>query len=813
MELPPEARAAHVASATASDPDLRHRVIQLLAAHESTGRIFERPLLQQLAPSDLPEGPTLAGRTLGPYRVTRELGAGGMGTVYEAVRADDQFTKRVAIKTLRPGADSAAMLHRFQRERRIQAALAHPNIATLLDAGITGDGIPYIVLEYIDGLPIDEYAEANRLDLPARLDLFRQVAGAVQHAHGQLVVHRDLKPSNILVSPEGVVKLLDFGISKLLGDTADQTATEGGRAFTAAYASPEQIRGEPTSTATDIYSLGVVLYRLLTGRVPFPIDAGAPAAAWARICEEPPAPPSSVATQEAAVSSGLGTRKRLGRALRGELDAIVLMALRKEPDRRYPTADAMGEDILNHLRGLPVHARPDSAGYRIRKLIGRNRLAAAALALAFLAMAGGTGVSLWQARAARRQAAIAEAERRTAQGVSGFLQDIFASADPSWAGRGLGAEATIREAIDQAAARIDVDLADEPAVAEALHRQMVSSYVALRRIEEGKFHARRVLDLQRSREAPGLVIARSLHDLAQLYRTGGQLDSAAAALQESYRLFEVAGLPEVEDLALTLNERALLALERGDPRAAERDMSRALAIAEKVGSADRVLAIGNSNLGVLRENLGETSGAEEAFRRAELFHARAGSGDSYERGTNLNNLATILVTRGRPGEAEAVMREARAIWDRTVGPDHPIQGLGRFTLARIQVALEQPALALVTIREGREILRSLPPDHRDHSRGDVLEAMALLALDRLPEAEQSARRALATRLTAYPAADWRVAEAEGALGRVLAGQNRLEEARAVLTRSHQSFRAAWGPDHPTTFEIRQALAAVGAPPL
>jgi serine/threonine-protein kinase len=607
------------------------------------------------------------------------------------------------------------------------------------------------------------------------------------------------------------VKLLDFGISKLLGDTTDQTATEGAGAFTTAYASPEQIRGQPISTATDVYFLGVVLYRLLAGRVPFEGDGATPTAVWSRICEEPPAPPSTVATLEAAASMGLGGPSRLRRALRGELDAIVLMALRKEPERRYPSADALGEDLHHHLRGLPVQARPDSAGYRIRKLVERNRLATVALGFAFLAMVGGTGVSLWQARVARRQAAIAESERRTAQGVSEFLQDIFASADPSWAGRGLGADATIREAIDQAAARIDIDLADQPAVAEALHRQMVSIYAALNRTVEGKAHAQRALALQQGRQAPGPTIARTLQDIGMLYRLERRLDSATSYVESAYRLFEAARFPDTEDLAITLNEMALLAWERGDYPAAEANLTRAVELAEKVGSEDRLLAVGSSNLGVMREGMGKIAGAEEAFRRAEFFHGRAAGGETAARGSNLNNLAVNLVIRGKPEEAEVVMREAVAVWNRTLGPEHRSVGIGSFTMARIQNALGRPDEALAVIQAGRNILRGVPLDHPDQSRGDVQEAAALLALGRLPEAEQRARRALATRLAVYPPTDWRVAEAEGALGRVLAARNSLEEARILLTRSHQSFRAAWGADHPTTIEIRKALLAMGVP--
>ncbi|MEZ4457747.1 MAG: serine/threonine-protein kinase [Gemmatimonadales bacterium] len=481
---PPGERDDFLRSAVPDDPELRAEVASLLAAHDAPDELFDRPLPERFGATRA--AASLIGRDLGAYRITREIGRGGMGTVYEAVRADDQFAKRVAIKMLRSGIDSATALRRFRREQEIQAALAHPNIATLLDAGATDEGAPYLVLEYVDGVPLDVYADRHRLPLAARLDLIRQVIQAVQHAHRQLVVHRDLKPSNILVTADGVVKLLDFGISKLLDDTAGHTTTDGSSGFTTAYASPEQLKGEAVSTATDVYSLGTVLFRLLTGRHPFEIDDLTPVAAWKTICEEEPRPPSAVATAAAAAAMGYPGPERLRRALQGELDAIVLMALRKEPGRRYSTADALGEDLLNYLKGLPVQARPDSPGYRLGKLVRRNRLAAAALALAFVAMGSGTAVALWQAREARASAAAADQERLTAQRVSTFLQSVFSSADASWRGRGAGRgpNASILEVVDAAAGRVDAELGGDPAVAEALEQTLVSIYRSLGQSEK-----------------------------------------------------------------------------------------------------------------------------------------------------------------------------------------------------------------------------------------------------------------------------------------------------------------------------------------
>ena len=722
LEQPAAERDAFVHEATPHDDELRHEVLSLLEAHHDTGGLFSDAYPGGVA-LDLPlAGESLVGRTLGAYRVVREIGHGGMGTVYEAERADDQFRKRVAIKTLRYGRASADVLARFANERQIQGALAHPNIATLLDAGVTDGHVPFLVLEFVDGEPIDAYCSARQLPLTARLDLFLQVVNAVQHAHRQLVVHRDLKPSNILVTSDGVVKLLDFGISKLIDETPDHLATAGVRAFTTAYASPEQIRGEPVSTATDVYSLGVVLYRLVTGRTPFDTEHTTSAAAFTAICETDPAAPSAVVTAESAAAMGFDSADRLRRALTGELDAIILMALRKEPARRYATADAMGEDVLDHLRGRPVQAQPDSIGYRVRKLVGRNRLATAAVVVAFVAMGAGTSVALWQARVARRalvvaetQTALAVQDRRTAERVSAFLQQMFSAADRSWAGGSPGPNTSIAEVIDAAAERVDRDLADEPAVAEALHRSLESIYTALRDTEKGTVHSRRVLALMKARGAPGVEIARGLHDLGALQFLAGERDSALATLEASYALFEQAGFPETEDFSLTLNQLGLTLWDMGRPLEAEPFLTRALDVRTAVLGNDVVAAIISSNVGLIRDAQGDLAGAEAFHRKAEAIYATLRDREYFEHGYNLNNLAVVLMFRGQLPEAEQTMEQALAVLTRILGPEHVVVGLGRLNLARIALAGGRPDEALTRLR-AREGAAACPAPHARRHR-------------------------------------------------------------------------------------------------
>lgn len=816
LELPPLERAGYLLEAVPHDASLRAEVLELIEAHNDTGSLLSRAHLGDIgfSPSSI-RATQLVGHTLGAYRVTREIGHGGMGTVYEAERADDQFNKRVAIKTLRYDRGSADVLERFARERQIQAALAHPNIATLLDAGVTNDNVPYIVLEYIDGLPIDVYCQTNRLSLSARLDLFLQVVKAVQHAHRQLVVHRDLKPSNILVTNTGVVKLLDFGISKLINDSADLTATAGPRAFTTAYASPEQIRGEPVSTASDVYSLGVVLYRLLTGKNPFDLEHTTSSAAWAIICESEPTAPSAAVTESAATAMGFNSPAKLSAALKGELDAVVLMALRKEPDRRYATVDAMGEDVLNHLRGRPVQARPDSTGYRVRKLVSRNRLATAAVVVAFVAMGVGTSVALWQLRAAQRSSTHAETQRllavqqsRTAERVSSFLQGMFSAADKSWAGQSPGPGTTIAEVVDAAAARVDRDLANEPAVAEALHHILESIYTALQQVEKGKHHSTRVLELMRSRNASGVEIARGLHDLGALYFLGGKRDSALIVLRESYALFEAAGFPETEDFSLTLNQLGLSLWDAGRPAEAEPFLTRALNVRRKVIGEDVVAAIIGSNLGLIRDARGDLDGAEQWHRYADVIYETLGPRKYFEHGFNLNNLAMVLLLKGELAEAESNMRKSLAIMTQVLGPNHVSVGLGNMNLARIQLAQGKPNDAMKSLQYGASLIKHLPENHTDVARKDTYEADILLALGRTAEAEQHARHALRVRNDAYPAGDWRIAETQGILGRIRLAQGAVQEGRTLLRESADSFRNAFGAEHPRTKAMENAAASM-----
>ncbi len=406
VELTGAERAQFLERECAGNTELRAEVGSLLAADADLSRFIENPILS-IPPEIFPDATTeLAGQQLGSYRIVREIGRGGLGKVYLAERADDAYRKEVAIKLIRRGLDTEDILSRFRNERQILAQLDHPNIARLIDGGTTADGLPYFVMEYVPGQTLLEFCDARQLDTTARLQLFRQICAAVSYAHQNLVIHRDLKPSNILVTEDGGPKLLDFGIAKLL--TSDEEALTqtipGLRVMTPEYASPEQVKGGRITTSSDVYSLGVVLYELLTGQKPYRLTSRSAEDIAHAITEQEPERPSTALRHDSRSTI------HESRSLKGDLDRIVLMALRKEPERRYSSAAALADDIERHLTGLPVVAHQDTFTYRASKFVRRHKAGALATALILLAIFAGMTGTLWQSRQAHLQRA--QAERR-----------------------------------------------------------------------------------------------------------------------------------------------------------------------------------------------------------------------------------------------------------------------------------------------------------------------------------------------------------------------------------------------------------------
>jgi serine/threonine protein kinase len=488
LERPEMDRAAYLRVVCAGDDPLRKEVETLLSSHRESTQFLEKPAadlnrvlissgtLQTLGyVPENEEGEYQPGYRVGPYQLEKRIGRGGMGSVWLANRFDREFKMKVAVKLVKRGMDTQEILRRFRIERQLLAGLEHTNIARLIDGGSTAEGLPYLVMEYVEGLRIDQFCENHQISITDRLKLFRDVCSAVQYAHQHLVVHRDIKASNILVAADGTPKLLDFGIAKLIHTefstlAAAETRPEF-RPMTLEYASPEQVRGESITTATDVYSLGVLLYKLLTMKFPYGVDPHNHAAVQHAICNSEPIRPSSVIltdaksaipqpTQKIEIGSEtrLKARQRLRKKLSGDLDMIVLKALRKEPAKRYASVEQFSEDVRRYLEGRPVLARSDTFGYRWGKFLRRNWAAVTAAALLAIALAAGAVVSAWYAREAGRERALAQSQFVTAQEAAVHQQSELMGAlfelGKLQASRGdlASALATYRRALDAARA-------------------------------------------------------------------------------------------------------------------------------------------------------------------------------------------------------------------------------------------------------------------------------------------------------------------------------------------------------------------------
>jgi eukaryotic-like serine/threonine-protein kinase len=681
------------------DGELRREVEELLSAHTDADEVLWS--LARRARVPIAGAPTdffAEGRRLGAYRLLRQIGQGGMGAVYVAERADGEFEKQVAIKLLPLGLSTGTARERFLAERQILAQLEHPGIARLLDAGIADDGTPFFVMEYVEGELIDRFCERRNLGIVDRIDLFLQVCAAVEYAHRNLIVHRDLKPGNILVTPEGAVKLLDFGIAKVLDAEAVSGTTalthQAGRPMTVAYASPEQVRGEPITTATDVYALGVLLYQLLAGRAPYEVEGLPPADLELLICTQEPIAPSAAVRARAAepgsdpvpVSVSTAASKR-ARRLRGDLDTIVLMALRKEPERRYPSVAAFAEDLVRHREGRAVEARTNRISYRAGKFARRRPGVLAAMVAGVLVVGGFTVTLVRHAERleverdrARDAAVAAEVQAQKAERVTEFLAGLFAAADP---GAARGQPVTVLQLLERGITGID-DLAADPQVqAELLAvfggvQRSLGDFDQALELSERSLAIRLALFGEEHR-----AVAQSLNDVATLRRRTGDLSGAEEYHRRALLVRRQLLGGEHEDVAASLNNLGLLLDQKGDLDEAEKHLREALAIHERhYGSGDWRVAGGMLNLGTVLERKGDLQGAEEMNQRSLDLWRALGGADHPNVAAALYNLGEVFRLQGEYSRAVDHHLRALALWRSVLGQEHPNVASGLNALAR-----------------------------------------------------------------------------------------------------------------------------------
>jgi serine/threonine-protein kinase len=837
LEMDADTRARHLAQLRNEQPELGEELARLLALEDERTDFLSEPLVAPLP------GPRKGAR-IGPYRLERMLGEGGMGQVWLASRADGLYQRRVALKLLRPGLADTDLHARFSRERQILARLTHPHIARLVDAGSTRDGQPYLALEYVEGQPITEWCSQHTASLEARLRLFLQTCDAVSHAHANLIVHRDLKPSNILVSANEEVQLLDFGIAKLLdgveglGDgTLERTGT-GVRAFTLHYAAPEQLRSEPVTTMTDVYALGMVLYELLTGTRPYRLKDGTDAE-WeqAILDAEPTRPSLAAAARLESEGRGSGLPRTLPRALRGDLDNIVRRALAKQPERRYPSVEALALDILRYRDGKPVFARPQGIGYRAGKFISRNRWALGTSLLVMLVLSSALGIVTWQARQAVREASRAQALQdfvvrlfEHAGGQAGETLDVRELLD---AGLHRGDQALARQPVARAeligvVARLRMGLGDYGPALELLERQQKlvdtlggDAPPSLHlEVATNRGRAQWLLGAPRActrTMSPMLRVAyreqRQLPTQAaefwsQLGRCLGSTGERAAARPLFQRalalrrdvLGDRAGV--VENLA----DLAGLKADAGDIEEAGAGYREALRQLRAGVGTQHPLAVGLlRRLCALQREAGDSIQAERDCAHA-LELARELHGEAHPATVEaLRQFAVLEVDIGRYADARANLRRSRAWTLARGGAAHPDVAADDIALARVAWEIGEPSQALqATDRAIRTLRKQETPlllAQALYQRARMLHGLGR-ELDARPLAVES--RDL--RIAEFGAAAGIIGESQRLLGEIDAALGDAARALPEMESAVRTSRIADGPEHPRTRRAELALA-------
>ncbi len=862
VDLRPEAREEYLAAhAGNEDSSLIGEVRSLLRAHDSASDFIEDPAVQSVTTAADAGGTSdegsedWTGRRVGVYEITEKVASGGMGTVYAGKRADDAYDKKVAIKLIRGGTgwrdflQQTELRRRFRIERQALANLDHPNIARLLDGGTTDNGTPYLVMDYINGTPIDSYCDGRNLRTVDRLELFRSVCGAVHYAHLNLTIHRDLKPSNIMVTEDGTTILLDFGIAKLLDPTSPEYAEDqtrsGSRFFTPEYACPELLRGETVTTASDVYSLGVVLYRLLTGHRPYRLEQCADHEAARIVCEEEPARPSTAVTRTEEILADDGTTRRtltpecvsrtrdgnperLRRQLSGDIDAIVMKALRKEPEHRYSSVEQFSEDIRRHLHGLPVLAQKDTFHYRTIKFIRRHRTGMMAGVLVMFSILAGTAGVGWQIRIARAERDTANEQRQraemaeeqasadaaTAKKVAQYLTEFFQVSDPFNVQEDASGvvPAASRDILDVAARRTQVELTDEPAIQATLLDTIGRIYQNLAAIDTADTLISQALELRRGalgNDHPDT--ASSLVSLANLHLQMDNTDEAEGLLDEALQIRERHFGSNSEQVAEVLQSQALLERTRGNYAEAEKIQQQAVGIfTATLDQGDPKIATAIAHLSDILQNLGSYAQAETLQRQA-LATLQDRYGDSHPFvADGMCALADIVMgPNGGYEEAELLLIKALEIYRATLGDQHPRVAEALHSYAMWAWSKGDHQVAKKLMLEALALLREVYPE--DHAT--TLSCMNELALAYKSEGSYETAKSLYLEVLdahrrVHGADHPKVADVLNNLAVLLFNMGKSEEAILRFEQALNIQQLRLGRDHPSALNTLDNLGAI-----
>jgi serine/threonine-protein kinase len=797
IDLSPTQRRQRLAAVRAQDPALASGVERLLAADAGGTGVLEGLAVEAAAlVVDSPRGTDVVAppfERLGSWRLVELLGTGGMGEVWLGEREDGGFAQQAAVKLVRGGMASDHVVARFVLERQVLARLHHPAISRLLDGGLAADGRPWFAMELVRGLPLLQWIQQQKPTLRQRLELFLRIAEPVEFAHRNLVVHRDLKPGNVLVEATGVPRLLDFGLAKILEADAEEGVTRTElRALTPAYAAPEQVRGEPVSTATDVYSLGVLLYQLLTGELPHRRSAPSLAALAHEVLHESVERPS-VRVERRAVANGSSRAEARAeaRGLAGDLDVIVRKALEPEPTRRYPSVAALVDDLERHLGGQPINARPATVGYRAHKFLLRHTLAVVAAVVVVASLVSALAISIRQTQRANDAALAAQLEAQRAERVKAFLVSVFEQADPR---RAQGADISARQILAEGARRLETELAEEPMVRAELFDAVAHIQSSLGLFDQGLVNAERAAKERAAIHGTGSrQHATSLTTMAAALLGQGNVAEARRRFDQAITYLEPTGDPEA--LAEALSGRAEARLIEGDPKGSLSDERRAYDLTAAALGKDSAEALEHlSNLAVLETEAGTFAEAVRMFREILAVLEPREGGDTPAVLDVVLNLATALDTAGEN-------REALDLFGRVVAGRRAIYGSGHPALAD---ALVITSLRLSRAGRGEEALAALaearatyaPLDHPELASVDNYSGLVLADLGRFAEAERAFALAVGRFERDRGATHVMTASARSNLGGAISEQGRHLEAAQVFDQAIATLRALGELDNP-----------------
>lgn len=764
------------------DTELLQEVTKLLSGHPRSAGFVGNIVSNAAGETLLASGQA---KDFGEWSIERKLGQGGMGTVYFARRdrTDEGFVQTAAIKVLRPGLEGPDLFQRFRDERRILAALRHPNIAQMLDGGSTRAGLPWFAMEYVEGDPLHRYCESSQMDEVGKLRLFRSICMGVHYAHSNLVIHCDLKPSNILVQRDGTPKLLDFGIAKVLqgpatgeGQPGDDAVTQF-RMLTPDFASPEQISGAPVSTATDVYSLGVILYHLLTRRHPFRSPTTTVEELLRAVREQDPASPG----------------------INADLDNIILKAMRKDPERRYASAEALAADLDRYLAGFPVLARPESWSYAAAKFMGRNRIAVSIAGVAVLLLAGFAAVNV-------RERKIAENERRTAEAALDFLSHIYRAPNPN---ESLGKAPTAAQLLDAGAKRIDAELSGSPPAQARLLEVMASAYVGLAEYERATDMLRKAQAI-RERLAGGkadLALAETMAQLGSTLYENGDYKESAEWQAKALAMRETLQGPNGALVGDSLYEAAIVDDAVGDFPSASAKCERALLILRET-RGEKSLDVANALtlLGDIRRHGGDARGSEPVYRETLAIRKALLGPEHPDVAHSLNHLGRALIQMGKPADATPYIEEALRIRRKIFGDTHPETVSSQSNLAGAYTTLGKVEAAIELFKASLDALRSRYQENHPYVGQAYHSVASAYAKKGDPASAQPyAEKALAilTKLNG-PKQPERIGSLHlnGVIARRL---GRRDSALAMLKEAVLLRTAVRGPEHPETAESQWQL--------